>query len=143
MEFPKPRILVIACNYCGYAGADLAGTMRLQYPPNALIIRVPCGGRISPAMVLEALRSGYDGVLLAICHPQDCHFMKGSELCTKRFAILKYLLTSLGLEPQRVRLEYISAAEGEKLAKVIREMTEELSKLGKSRLILAEYIKTM
>jgi len=140
MSFPRPRILVIACNYCGYAGADLAGTMRIQYPPNALIIRVPCGGRISPVMILEAFRSGYDGVLLAICHPQDCHFMKGSELCTKRFAILKYLLTALGLKPQRIRLEYISAAEGEKLAKVITEMTKELQELGESKLVLAKLI---
>ena len=134
----RPRILIIACNYCGYAGADLAGTLRIQYPPNVLIMRVPCGGRISPALVLEALRSGYDGVLLAICHPQDCHFMRGSELCTKRFKILKQVLRALGIEEDRVRLEYISAAEGEKLAKVVKDMVNKLTELGPPKQILRE-----
>lgn len=126
----EPKIIAITCNFCSYAGADLAGTSRIQYPTNVRIIRVMCSGRVDPTFVLRALQEGADGVLIAGCHIGDCHFLAGNAKAAKRFAVLSKLLKQVGLEPERVRLEWISASEGEKFAKVIRSMVQDLKRVG-------------
>ena len=131
----EPKIIGFLCNWCSYAGADLAGTSRIHYPHNILIIRVMCSGRIEPAFILEAFKLGADGVLVAGCHPADCHYVSGNLKAQRRVIMLKALLEQLGIEPERLKLEWISASEGEKFARVIREMVEELKKLGPSPLI--------
>jgi len=125
-----PRILVFTCNWCSYAGADLAGTSRLQYPPNARIVRTMCSGRIDPVFVLEALKDGADGVLVTGCHPGDCHYVKGNFRAEKRFHFLKMALKQLGVEEDRVRLAWVSAGEGEKFSLLIRDITEKVRELG-------------
>ena len=125
-----PRILVFTCNWCSYAGADLAGTSRLQYPPNARIIRTMCSGRIEPVFVLEALRDGADGVIVTGCHPGDCHYVKGNFRAEKRFNFLKMALKLIGVEEDRVRLAWISAGEGEKFSLLIKDMTDKIRELG-------------
>jgi len=125
-----PRILVFTCNWCSYAGADLAGTSRLQYPANTRIIRTMCSGRIDPAFVLEALRDGADGVMVTGCHPGDCHYVKGNFRAEKRFHFLKMALKQLGVEEDRVRLAWISAGEGEKFSLLLRDMTNKVRELG-------------
>ncbi|MCJ7573933.1 hydrogenase iron-sulfur subunit [Candidatus Bathyarchaeota archaeon] len=129
----EPKIVGFLCNWCSYAGADLAGVSRFQYPPNIRVIRVMCSGRVHPSHILEALKNGADGVLVAGCHtPNDCHYISGNFKAERRIAMLKKLMAQLGLEPERLRLEWISAAEGEKFAKVMREMVSDLKKLGPS-----------
>jgi F420-non-reducing hydrogenase iron-sulfur subunit len=129
----EPKLVGFLCNWCSYAGADLAGVSRFQYPPNLRVIRVMCSGRVHPAHILEAFRDGADGVLVAGCHiPTDCHYISGNFKAQRRVAMVKKLMEQLGIEPERLRLEWISAAEGEKFAKTIREMTEDLKKLGPS-----------
>ena len=126
----EPKIVALCCNWCTYAGADLAGTARMKYPPNVRLVRVMCSGRIDPAFVLRAIRDGADGVLVAGCHPGDCHYLNGNHKAMRRFPVLKRLLTQLGVEPQRVRLEWISASEGDVFVEVVREMTEQVRALG-------------
>ncbi len=129
----EPKIVGFLCNWCSYAGADLAGVSRFQYPPNLRVIRVMCSGRVHPSYVLEAFREGADGVLVAGCHtPTDCHYISGNFKAERRIAVLRYLMAQLGLEPERLRLEWISAAEGDKFARTIRDMTEQLQKIGPS-----------
>jgi F420-non-reducing hydrogenase iron-sulfur subunit len=128
------RILAFLCNWCSYAGADLAGVSRFQYPPNVLDVRVMCTGTISPYFVVKAFQEGIDGVLIAGCHIGDCHYLKGNYMTAKRFAVLHEALKFLGLEEGRLRLEWVSAAEGEKYAEVIRSFTEEVEALGPSPL---------
>jgi F420-non-reducing hydrogenase iron-sulfur subunit len=129
----EPKLVGFLCNWCSYAGADLAGVSRFQYPPNLLVIRVMCSGRVHPAHILEAFKDGADGVLVAGCHiPTDCHYISGNFKAQRRVAMVKKLMEQLGIEPERLRLEWISAAEGDKFAKTIREMTEDLKKLGPS-----------
>jgi F420-non-reducing hydrogenase iron-sulfur subunit len=125
-----PRILVFTCNWCSYAGADLAGTSRLEYPPNARIIRTMCSGRIDPVFVLEGLKDGADGVIVTGCHPGDCHYVKGNFRAEKRFNFLKMALKQLGVEEDRVKLAWISAGEGEKFSLLIKDMTEKVRELG-------------
>lgn len=126
----EPRILGFLCNWCSYAGADLAGVSRLQYPPNIRPIRVMCSARVNPAFVLRALLSGVDGVLVSGCHPGECHYMKGNYYTRRRMAALKRLLQVFGFEPERVRLEWVSASEGVKFAQLAREFTETIRALG-------------
>ena len=127
----KPLIIGFLCNWCAYAGADLAGTSRIQYPPNIRIIRVMCSGRVDPAFILEAFAKGADGVLVAGCHPpSDCHYLTGNFKAQKRLLLLRKVLSNLGLEPERLRLEWISASEGEKFATVVENMVSTLEKLG-------------
>ncbi len=127
----EPRIVGFLCNWCSYAGADLAGVSRFQYPPNLRIIRVMCSGRVHPSHIMEAFKDGADGVLVAGCHPpNDCHYISGNLKAQRRVALLKKLMSQLGLEPDRLRLEWISAAEGDKFARVIREMVAEIKELG-------------
>lgn len=127
----EPRIIGFLCNWCSYAGADLAGVSRIQYPPNIRIIRVMCSGRIDPSFVLEAFKDGADGVLVAGCHlPSDCHYISGNFKALRRINLLKDVLKEFGIEPERLRLEWISASEGDKFAAVVRDMTEQVRKLG-------------
>jgi len=128
----EPIIVAFCCNWCAYAGADLAGTSRFEYPPNVRIIRVMCTGRIDPTLVLSALRLGADGVLIAGCHPGDCHYVKGNYMMERRFSFLKEVLNHLGIEPARLRLEWVSAGEGGKFAAMIRDMTRVVKDLGPS-----------
>ena len=130
----EPSIIGFLCNWCSYAGADLAGVSRIQYPPNLRIIRVMCSGRVDPAFVLEAFRSGADGVLIAGCHPGDCHYIAGNYKAQRRGILLKKLLEQFGMEPQRLRIEFVSASEGAKFAAVVKEMVEDIKKLGPSPL---------
>jgi len=131
----EPKIVGFLCNWCAYAGADLAGVSRMQYPPNLRIIRVMCSGRVDPSFILEAFKRGADGVLVAGCHlPSDCHYLAGNFKAQRRILMLKELLKQLGIEPERLRLEWISAAEGEKFAKVVKEMVTEIKRLGPSPL---------
>ncbi len=130
----EPRIVGFLCNWCAYAGADLAGVSRIQYPHNLRIVRVLCSGRVDPAFILEAFRSGADGVLVAGCHPGDCHYISGNFKVYRRILVLKKLLEQLGLEPERLRLEWVSASEGDRFAIVIKGMVNEIKKLGPSPL---------
>ncbi len=126
----EPRIIAFLCNWCTYAGADLAGTSRLQYPPNTRTIRVMCSGAVDPSLVLEAFRDGADGVLIGGCHPGDCHYQSGNYKTQKRVFLLKGLMRQLGIEEERLRLEWISAAEGAKFADTVREFTAQIRALG-------------
>jgi len=127
----EPIIIGFLCNWCAYAGADLAGVSRIQYPPNIRVIRVMCSGRVDPALILEAFRQAADGVLVAGCHPpSDCHYLSGNFKALKRVVLLKRVLKELGVEPERLRIEWISASEGDKFARVVSEMVREIKKLG-------------
>ena len=126
----EPNIIGFLCNWCSYAGADLAGTSRLKYPANVKTIRVMCSGRVDPVYILEALKKGADGVLIAGCHPGDCHYQSGNYKANRRMKLLKKMLEELGLEPDRVKFSYISASEGKEFADLISEMTETIRKLG-------------
>ena len=129
----EPRIIAFLCNWCTYAGADLAGTSRMQYPPNTRTIRVMCSGAVDPTLVLEAFRDGADAVLIGGCHPGDCHYQSGNYKTQKRVFLLKGLMKQLGIEEERLRLEWISAAEGAKFADTVREYTEQIRSLGPMR----------
>ena len=126
----EPKIIAFLCNWCSYAGADLAGTSRLQYPPYIRIIRVPCSGRINPIYIINALMDGADGVLVSGCHPGDCHYLSGNLYARRRFTVLKKLLTTVGLDPERVQFTWVSASEGNRFADVVREVTEKIIDLG-------------
>ncbi len=129
-----PRVVVFACNWCSYAGADAAGISRIQYSPHFRIIRVMCSGRVHPAFVLRAFELGADGVLVSGCHFGDCHYIFGNERAVEQFEKTKALLKLLGVEEGRVRLEWISAAEGVKFGRVIDEFVEQVRALGPSKL---------
>ena len=133
-EFPpttwQPRIVAFFCNWCTYTAADLAGVSRLKYAPNVRVIRLMCSGRVDPQFILDALARGADGVLIGGCHPGDCHYVEGNFKMLRRFQLLGRVLADLGLEPERVRLEWISAAEGEKVKRVVNEMTDAIKRLG-------------
>ncbi|MHC1567480.1 MAG: hydrogenase iron-sulfur subunit [Candidatus Syntropharchaeia archaeon] len=129
MEF-EPKIVAFCCNWCSYAGADLAGVSRYQYPPNARIIRVMCSGRVDPIFILHAFREGADGVLVTGCHPGDCHYLDGNLKAEKRVNNTKKAIEYIGIEPERLRLEWISASEGIKFAELMREFTRKIKELG-------------
>jgi len=122
-------------NQTSYAGADLAGTSRMKYPPNIKSIRVMCSGRVDPVFILEAFKKGADGVLVAGCHPGDCHYQSGNYKTDRRIKLLKKLLDELGVEPQRVRFEYISASEGQKFAAVVTDFVNELKNMGQNPMV--------
>ena len=134
----EPRLIAFCCNWCSYAGADLAGVSRLQYPPNIRIIRVMCSGRIEPQFVMRALELGADGVLVAGCHPGDCHYISGNLKAEARMKMLNKLLQILGIDTKRVRLEWISASEGPKFASTIKEFVVDLKQLGPNPLIIQD-----
>ena len=126
----EPVIVGFLCNWCSYRAADLAGTSRIKMPPNVRPIRIMCTGRLDPAFVLKALREGADGVLVMGCHPGQCHYVEGNYKAMRRMALLKRTLKQFGLEDERVRLEWASAAEGPKFAATVTEMTEAIRQLG-------------
>ena len=126
----EPRIIAFLCSWCSYAGADLAGVSRLQYPSNIRIIRVPCSGRVNPFYIVKSLQEGWDGVLVSGCHPGDCHYLSGNYYARRRFAVLKNLLEHVGIEEGRVHFSWVSAGEGEKFSTVVKEVTDAVKKLG-------------
>ena len=126
----EPKIVVFLCNWCSYAGADLAGTSRIQYAPNARAIRLMCSGRVEPYFILEALHKGADGVLVLGCHPGECHYLEGNYRTVGRMALLKKVLSQFGIEKERVRLDWVSASEGIRFAGIVNRMTEEVRALG-------------
>ena len=126
----QPRIVAFFCNWCTYTAADLAGVSRMKYAPNVRIIRLMCSGRVDPQFILEALAKGADGVLIGGCHPGDCHYVEGNYKMLRRYQMLKRMLRDLGIEEERVRLEWISAAEGEKVKWAINDMVEKVRALG-------------
>ena len=126
----EPKIVGFLCRWCAYTGADLAGLSRINYPPNITPIRVNCSGRVEPTLVLKALAAGADGVLIAGCHPGDCHYINGNVKTVRRFKLLQKLLDEFGIERERVRLEWVSASEGGKYARIVESMTEEIRSLG-------------
>ncbi|NLD42865.1 MAG: hydrogenase iron-sulfur subunit [Chloroflexi bacterium] len=129
----QPKILAFLCNWCSYAGADLAGTSRLQYPPNVRVIRVPCSGRVNPIYIVAALRQGADGVLVSGCHPGDCHYLAGNYFARRRFAMLQRYLEYLGIEEGRVQFSWVSASEASRFAEVVTKVTEDVRRLGPNR----------
>lgn len=126
----EPKIVGFLCRWCSYTGADLAGTSRTEYPPNVTPIRVMCSGRVDPTFVIKALADGADGVLIAGCHPGDCHYEEGNFKTMRRYPMLLKLLEQFGIERQRVRLEWVSASEGDLFAAVVKDLTETIRKLG-------------
>ncbi len=126
----EPRIVAFLCNWCTYTGADLAGTSRLQYPPNVRIIRLMCSGAVDPVYVLKPLLDGADGVFIGGCHPGDCHYQSGNYKARRRFAVLQDTLDELGFDKERVWLRWISASEGAMFAETIRDMTAMLKEKG-------------
>ena len=133
IEEKKPLIAAFCCNWCSYAGADLAGNNRLNYPDNVKIIRVPCSCRVDPTFILRAFQRGADGVLICGCHPGDCHYTTGNYYTRRRMTLLFSMLSYLGIEKERTRVEWVSAAEGAKFAQTVNEFTAAVSALGENR----------
>ena len=125
----EPRIVGFLCNWCSYAGADMAGTSRICYPASIRIIRVPCSGRVDPILVAKAFAMGADGVLISGCHPGDCHYVQGNYFTRRRFAVLRSLLDFLGIEKERLRLEWVSSTEGQRFAQVVTDFRDQLVQL--------------
>ena len=130
----EPKIVAFLCNWCTYTGADLAGTSRLQYPPNVRIIRLMCSGAVDIIYILKALIEGADGVLIGGCHPGDCHYQNGNYKARRRIAILKKILNQLGYDEDRVWLRWISASEGKLFADTVTQMVDELKAKGPNQI---------
>ena len=130
----EPKIVAFLCNWCSYTGADLAGTSRMKYAHNIRIIRVMCSGRVDPTFVLKAFREGADGVLICGCHPGDCHYHEGNYRCLRRYHLMQKYIQQMGIESDRLRLEWVSASEGKQFAELVDEMTEQVRKLGPSEI---------
>jgi len=130
----EPKLVGFLCNWCSYTGADLAGTARMKYPPNLRVIRVMCSGRVDPNFILEALARGPDGVLVVGCHPGDCHYTEGNYKCQRRLPLTRKLAEQMGVDPRRIRLEWVSASEGARFTQVVTEFTDEVRALGALRL---------
>jgi coenzyme F420-reducing hydrogenase delta subunit len=126
----EPKIVGFLCNWCSYAGADMTGTSRIPYPPNIRIIRVPCSGRVDPLYVLKAFQEGADGVLVAGCHPGDCHYSDGNYHARRRYALIHNFLDFVGIEAGRLRIDWVSAAEGNRFAQVVAQLTDQVRELG-------------
>ena len=132
----KPKIIAFLCNWSSYAGADLAGVSRIQYPPNIRIVRVPCSGRISPYFIIKSLQQGWDGVLVSGCHPGDCHYISGNLVARRRFSIMNDILKFFGIKPDRVNFSWVSAAEGQRFADIIKEVVDKVKKLGPNKRLI-------
>lgn len=126
----QPKIVGFLCNWCSYAGADLAGTSRICYPSNIRIIRVPCSGRVDPLLIVKSFQQGADGVLIAGCHPGDCHYSEGNYYARRRLALLHTLLEYIGIEKERFQIQWVSASEGKRWANVVSSFTGDLSRMG-------------
>jgi F420-non-reducing hydrogenase iron-sulfur subunit len=131
----EPKILAFCCNWCAYAGADLAGVSRIQYPSNVRIVKVMCSGRVDPAHVVAAFRGGADGVLVAGCHAGDCHYINGNESTKTRMEFLQDFLREVGVDRERLKLEWIAGSEGAKFARVVQEMVDTVRRLGPFRVV--------
>lgn len=129
----EPRIVGFLCNWCAYAGADLAGTSRLQYAANVDVVRVMCSGRVDPSFVLKAFQLGADGVLVCGCHPGDCHYSEGNHKAARRMPLLRKVLEQFGIEPERLRLDWVSASEAERFVAIVRDMAQQIGDLGPLR----------
>jgi F420-non-reducing hydrogenase iron-sulfur subunit len=134
----EPKIVAFLCTWCSYAGADLAGVSRLQYPPNIRVVRVPCSGRINPLFILAALQNGADGVLVSGCHPGDCHYLSGNLVARRKFNTITDLLAYVGIEPGRVQFSWVSASEGGRFSDLVRQVSEDVKKLGPQRRLAKE-----
>jgi len=126
----EPKIIAFLCTWCSYAGADLAGTSRIQYPPNIRIIKVPCSSRVDPVFIFRALQKGADGILVSGCHPGDCHYLTANMYARRRFLLIHELLDQIGLEPDRVVFSWVSAAEALKFSHLVSEYTGKIKELG-------------
>ena len=126
----EPKIVAYLCNWCSYAGADLAGTSRMQYPANVKIIKVPCTGRLDPVVIIKALEMGADGVLVSGCHPNDCHYRSGNFYARRRWIVFEDMLKFLGIEKERIHFSWVSAAEGAKFVDVINKVVDDIKKVG-------------
>lgn len=126
----EPNIVAFLCNWCSYAGADLAGTSRIHYPSNVSVIRVMCTGRVNPLFVMNALQQGADGVLISGCHPGDCHYMQGNYYARRRFSLMRQFLEYMGVDPARVKMSWVSASEGAKWKEVIEEVVDGVKAIG-------------
>jgi len=126
----EPTIIGFLCNWCSYTGADLAGTSRLQYPPNIRIIKVMCSGRVNPQFVLKAFQEGADGILVSGCHPGDCHYLEGNYHAKRKLSLLRDLLEFVGIDPRRFQVSWVSASEGHKFAEVVTRFTDQVKELG-------------
>lgn len=129
-ETYEPKIVGFLCNWCSYAGADLAGTSRISYPPEIRTVRVMCSGRVSPELVLKVFEEGADGVIVLGCHIGDCHYIDGNFRTSKRIPMLRQALAYAGIEPERLRLDWVSASEGDRFAKIVAEFTDTIKRLG-------------
>ena len=130
----EPSIIAFVCNWCTYAAADLAGTSRIQYPPNVKIVRLMCSGAVDPIYVMKALLEGVDGVLIGGCHPGDCHYVSGNYKARRRIMILKTIVENMGMDPERIWIRWISASEGKQFAVIVKDMVDVLKKKGPSTL---------
>ncbi len=130
----RPTIVAFLCNWCAYTGADLAGTSRLRYAPNIRIIRIMCSGRLEPTFILKAFQQGADGVLVCGCHPGDCHYQEGNYKCLRRFRLISKFIVQMGIEKERLQLEWISASEGKQFAELVNSMTKTLLEMGPSKI---------
>jgi F420-non-reducing hydrogenase iron-sulfur subunit len=133
-----PKIVAFLCNWCSYAGADLAGVSRLQYPANVRVIRVPCSGRVDPLYIIKALQEGADGVLVSGCHPGDCHYISGNLVARRKFAMLKSFLEYIGIEPERVQFSWVSASEGGRFASLIEKVVCDVQKLKPAKKLVKD-----
>jgi coenzyme F420-reducing hydrogenase delta subunit len=134
----EPTIVAFLCNWCSYAGADLAGVNRLQYPANVRVVRVPCSGRVDPLYIIKALQEGADGVLVSGCHPGDCHYISGNLVARRKFAMLKSFLEYIGIEPERVQFSWVSASEGGRFAALIEKVVADVKKLKTAKKLVKE-----
>ncbi len=127
----QPRIVGFLCNWCSYAGADLAGTSRLKVPANLRVVRVPCSGRINPLFIFKALEEGADGVMVSGCHPGDCHYISGNRYAKRKLAVLRRLLDWVGIEPERIHFTWLSASEGARYSVEVTEFVDKVRALGR------------
>ena len=126
----EPKVIAFLCNWCSYAGADLAGVSRMQYPPNVRVVRVPCSGRVNPMYILKALQQGADGVLVSGCHPGDCHYLTGNLYARRKFAVLSAMLDAVGVDDERVHFSWVSASEGSRFVEVLNKVIDDVRRLG-------------
>jgi len=137
----EPKIIGFLCNWCSYTGADLAGVSRIKSSPNVRVIRTMCSGRVFPTFILKAFQLGADGVIVMGCHLGDCHYQEGNHKTIRRIPFLKRLIRDFGIDPRRLRLEWVSASEGDRFAKIVNEMTEEIRKLGPIKVYIHSEIR--
>ena len=137
----EPKIIGFLCNWCSYTGADLAGVSRIRSAPNVRVIRTMCSGRVDPVFILKAFQLGADGVVVMGCHPGDCHYQEGNYKTARRIPFLQQVIRDFGIDPRRLRLEWVSASEGDRFAAIVNEMTEEIRSLGPLKLAVHSEVR--